>query len=700
MNKLILTALLVASGVTQAAELDWPLSAYCSATEQFVQMPGGCPAIHEFSVGANLQTTQTDATITIGGDVNTTGTAHVCAATISFDGNSALKQACLDNDTGLIITKQTSAFTGPATNTVTLTGLPSGGGVFFHSMFRATSGNYQNRPVENDQSGFVTMLSGGGGGGDDLTGLVKVVTQSGAGLRDGTSVANAFSYSDFRSYSAALGEDFCFMDDEVYTDASGFSPAGGTSSDDNRHIGCYVDTGDSSTLKEYDTGTTTGRGSKPIFRPSSSTSGGFIGTSGGQDYVTFEHVDFDGQFTPSTRKVAPTAYIGKMINEATGNTNWTWENVKVDHVRGYACFEIESGSDDWTFRNVYFEYCGVLETFASEGSGAVWGDWIEGNGADRITIINSTIRLAGHNHFNIKDGTGHYIGYNDFYNLWCTHYGEAATAGCGYRIGEMDGNNYVIELNDLSGVDQPRSVYGGNNPYMKVMGNDGVVRGNLMANSGNPINSMGIKADDELATGSYRIRFYNNDMADVEEAFIYKIADRTPVGQITYDFDVKNNVFRGNSTGPDIEWDIPSAYRLDSSDVWDDADFVDNCFTDASPSIDPGSGGITVASANSTYTNWSDNTVSCTPGADSGSNLTLVNQTGGTGTDVDVDDALWFVIGDVLNIGGDVVTVTALTDTNITFTPSITWADNDAVNLNVDATPGQGNTLGTPGDPD
>lgn len=85
-----------------------------------------------------------------------------------------------------------------------------------------------------------------------------------------------------------------------------------------------------------------------------------------------------------------------------------------------------------------------------------------------------------------------------------------------------------------------------------------------------------------------------------------------------------------------------------------------------------------------------------------GGPLTTVNEANGTGTDVDLANSEFFrgsnsanlpnyggllVPGDVITIGTDVVTITAISGNNITFTPSITWANGDPVYFGTDTTP-------------
>lgn len=248
--------------------LAWPALAteltYCANIGAYMDCENNAaccgPDLSSATTGANLADTAVDGSVTT--DTNG-GTMYGC----QYTGNTPPTAA------------QIIAGSAPCVSAKTKTSVTAGAVAFnsagsnrFDGLTASTS--YRAAYVQQDGTGrpileVVTTapyetLAGGGAGGADLTGTVYVVDSvNGNDANNGLSVAAAWkTIAKVNNNVTASGSKVCLMDDSAWNERLVID-WGGASDDYGMVLACYVDTGDSNKLVEYDTGTGTGRGARP-----------------------------------------------------------------------------------------------------------------------------------------------------------------------------------------------------------------------------------------------------------------------------------------------------------------------------------------------------------------------------------------------------------------------------------------------------
>ena len=380
--------------------------------------------------------------------------------------------------------------------------------------------------------------------------------------------------------------------------------------------------------------------------------------------------------------------------EATDNYKWVRAN-NVDHV---------------TITNCYFKNANGWETMMFRDSGGY------------ITVTNCYIE-NGTDSLHIRSGQGHYVAGNTFIT---------ATHTCLVMMGVT---NSVIENNSFSNASQKcmevfstrevyspselseynliqgNTFYSGNNVGIQYSGNRTILRNNIFDQS-----NVGMRwtiyygsseGDRPEAWWCQENRFYNNVMYGCGNAVLVNmtqyvidtyggafgdnihknniIYNGTDAAQGSFDWDAVpshasffyNNIIR-TSSGQDVFW-------------WFDNPAPDDYYTLSEIESAYSSYYANNIEVNPLFTNAATDDFTLQSGSnciDAGTALTLTNGSG-TGTVFTVDDALYFtdgyglISGDVIRVGSDTVTITAVnyTTKQITVSSSFTWADNEAVSM-------------------
>ena len=402
----------------------------------------------------------------------------------------------------------------------------------------------------------------------------------------------------------------------------------------------------------------------------------------------FPNVSFPVDLNPNL------SYITVDGIEATDNYKWVRAN-NVDHI---------------TITNCYFKNADGWETMMFRDSGGY------------ITVTNCYIE-NGTDSLHIRSGQGHYVANNTFIT---------ATHTCLVMMGVT---NSVIENNSFSNASQKcmevfatrevynpselseynliqgNTFYSGNNVGIQYGGNRTILRNNIFDQS-----NVGMRwtvyygsseGDRPESWWCEENRFYNNVMYGCGNAVLVNLTqyvvdtyggafgdnihknniiyNGTDAAQVSFDWDAVptqasffyNNIIR-TSSGQDVFW-------------WFDNPAPDDYYTLSEIESAYSSYYANNIEVNPLFTDAANDDFSLQSGSsciDAGSGLTLTNGSG-TGTVFTVDDALYFtdgyglISGDVIRVGTDTVTVTAVnyTTNQITVSSSFTWADNEDVSM-------------------